>query len=157
MSRDAELSCDLDYTMSFWLWILSWKYLHFLEISTCRGYYPQCVVISTFCGHYLHFVFISVFCRNIHISWILSAFCGNIHILWKYTRSVDIIRILSLLYLTYNHLVKVTGASLPSLFITQSVFLFPLPFALFVFVSEYKLSPNGIRIYVPHFNHLKKS
>ena len=30
-------------------------------------------------------------------------------------------------------------------------FMLPLPFALFVFVCEYKLNPNHIRIYVPPF------
>ena len=54
MSKGAELSCELDYTILFWLWILS-------------GIYPL--------------------------------FVENIRILWKYPRSVDIIRILSVLSL----------------------------------------------------------
>ena len=88
-SKGAELSCELDYVLSFWSWILSCKYphllevytfrgyyphfvyifvlreyyLHFVEISTFRGYYPHFVYISIFCGYYPHFVEISSFCR----------------------------------------------------------------------------------------------
>ena len=40
-SKGAGLSCELDYTISFWSWILSWKYPHFVEIFTFRGYYPH--------------------------------------------------------------------------------------------------------------------
>ena len=55
----AELSYELDYSILFWSWILLWKYPHFMEIFTSRGYYPHLVEISMFCGHYLHFVDIS--------------------------------------------------------------------------------------------------
>ena len=79
-SKGAELSCELDYAISFWLWILSCKCPHFVEISTLRGYYPHFVYITVFCGN-IHVLWIlSAFCGNIHISWRLSAFCGNIHI-----------------------------------------------------------------------------
>ena len=56
MSKGAELSCELDYVILFWSWILSWKYPHLVEISTFRGYYPHFVEISTFCGYYPYFV-----------------------------------------------------------------------------------------------------
>ena len=42
-SKGAELSFELDYVIKFWSWILSWKYLHFVEISTFLGYYPLSV------------------------------------------------------------------------------------------------------------------
>ena len=61
-SKGAELSCDLDYAISFWPWILSWKYPHFVEISTFRGYYPHFMEISTLCGYYPHFVDIPALC-----------------------------------------------------------------------------------------------
>ena len=60
-SKGAELSCELDYTILFWSWILSWKYPHFVEISTFYGYYPHFVEIYMFRGYYPHFVHISVF------------------------------------------------------------------------------------------------
>ena len=46
-SKGAELSCELDYAISFWSWILSCKYPHFVEISTFRGYYPHLMEISS--------------------------------------------------------------------------------------------------------------
>ena len=58
-SKGTELSFEVDYAISFLSWILSWKYPHFVEISTFRGYYPHFVEISTFRGYYLHFVEIS--------------------------------------------------------------------------------------------------
>ena len=61
MSKGLELSCELDYPISFWLWILTWKYPHFVEISTFHGYYPHFVEISTFYGYYPYFVYISIF------------------------------------------------------------------------------------------------
>ena len=68
MRNGAELTCELDYTILFWLWILSWNisairgdYPHFVEISTFCGYYPHFVEISTFRGYYPHFVYVSVF------------------------------------------------------------------------------------------------
>ena len=60
-NKGAELSCEIDYTISFWSWILSWKSLNFVEISTFRGYYMYFVEISTFRGYYPHFVDIYVF------------------------------------------------------------------------------------------------
>ena len=60
-SKGAELSCELDYAISFWLWISLWKSPHFVEISTFRGYYPHSVEISTLRGYYPHFVDIYVF------------------------------------------------------------------------------------------------
>ena len=57
----AELSCELYYTISFWSWILLWKSLHFVEISTFCGYYLHFVEISTFCWYHPHFVYIYVF------------------------------------------------------------------------------------------------
>ena len=51
-SKGVELSSDLDYVISFWSWILSWKYLHI---------YPYFVEIPTFCGYYPHFMEISTF------------------------------------------------------------------------------------------------
>ena len=78
----AELRCELDYAISFWSWILSWKYPHFVEISTFCGYYLHFVEISMFRGYYPHFVYISIFRGNIHVLWILSAFRGNIHVPW---------------------------------------------------------------------------
>ena len=32
MSKGAELSCELDYAISFWSWILSWKYPRSVDI-----------------------------------------------------------------------------------------------------------------------------
>ena len=43
--KRVELSYDLDCTISFWSWILSWKCPHLMEISTFRGYYPHFVDI----------------------------------------------------------------------------------------------------------------
>ena len=59
-SKGAELSCELDYDISFWSWMLSWKCPHFVEISRLCGYYPNFVYISVFCGDYPHFVEISI-------------------------------------------------------------------------------------------------
>ena len=87
-SKGAELSCELDYDISFWLWILLWKYPHFVEISTFRRYYPHFVEISTIYGYYLYFMYRSVFCVDYP------------HFV-KYSRSMDIIRISSVLYLTF--------------------------------------------------------
>ena len=42
-SKGAKLSCKLYYAISFWSWILMWKYLHFVLIYTFRGYYPHSV------------------------------------------------------------------------------------------------------------------
>ena len=74
--KGAELNCEIDYTISFWSWMLSWKsphfvkistfrgyYLHFVERSAERGYYPHFVDIYVFCGYYQHFVEISMFRR----------------------------------------------------------------------------------------------
>ena len=87
-SKGAELSSELDYSISFWLWILSLKYLHFMEVSTCRGYfriswkYPSSVDIF-------------------RILWIYPYFVYIIRILWKYPCSVNIIHIFSVLSLTF--------------------------------------------------------
>ena len=78
--KGAELSCEIDCTISLWSWILLWKYPHFVQISTFHGYYPHFVEIPTFRGYYPHFVYISVFRENIHILLILSAFHENIHV-----------------------------------------------------------------------------
>ena len=81
-SKGADLSCELDYTISFLFWILSWRYPHFVEISM-------------FCKYYPHFVDIICILR------IYPNYLDIIRILWKYTRSVYIIRISSLLSLTF--------------------------------------------------------
>ena len=99
MSKGAEGSFDLDYTISFWSWILSRKSLYFMEISRFRGYYLYFVKIYIFCGYYphlvetyvllgnyLHFVEISmfpVFCENIYVPCILSAICGY-YLYWSH-------------------------------------------------------------------------
>ena len=139
--------------------------------SSGRGYYPHFVEIFTFCGYYPHFVDISTFCGNIHVPWIFSTFRGNIHVPWILSTFCVYIRIswrlsafcgnihvpwmLSAFFPFYlsnfTHVVKVTCASLIFLFVTQYVFLFPISFTLFIFVSEYKLNPKSIRIYVPPF------
>ena len=62
----CTVNFDLDYTISFWSWILSWKCLHFVEVST--------------------------FCGNIHAPWIYPRSVDIIWISWKYPRSLDIIR-----------------------------------------------------------------
>ena len=59
--KGAELNLELDYTISFWLWIISWKSPHLLEISPFHGYYLHFMEISTFCGYYLHFMDLYVF------------------------------------------------------------------------------------------------
>ena len=78
----------LDYAISFWSWTLSWKYPHFVEISTFRGYFPYFVEISTFRGYFPHFC-------------IYPYFVYIIRILCKYPRSVHIIRIPSVLYVIF--------------------------------------------------------
>ena len=75
-SKGVKVSCELDYIISFWLWILSWKYPHFVEISTFRGYYPHFVEISTFHGYYPHFMYISVFCGYYQHLMEISTFRG---------------------------------------------------------------------------------
>ena len=124
-SKGVEISCEIDYAISFWSWILSWKYPHFVETSTFRGYYPYFMEISTFCGYYPHFVYVSIFCGNIHVPWILSAFCvcisiswrlsafcGNVHVLWIFPA-------LRAFYIShFTRLMKVTGESNIFLFIT---------------------------------------
>ena len=123
--KGAELSCELYYAISFWLWILSWKYPHFVEISTFRGYYPHLLYISISCGN-IHVLWIlSVFCGNIHVPWILSAFRGCIRILWRlsaFRGNIHVPWILSAFcpfyLLHFTHLVKVNGASLLLLFVT---------------------------------------
>ena len=79
--KGVELSCELNYAISLWRWILLCKNSHFLEISIFWKY-PQNVDI-------------------IHISWIYSYFMDIIRILWKYQRFVDIIRIFCVLFLTF--------------------------------------------------------
>ena len=108
-NKGAELSCEIDYTISFWSWILSWKSLNFVEISTFRGYYMYFVEISTFRGYYPHFVDISAlrgyyphFMDIIYIYHITSYLACNFRPI----------------YFKFNHLVKVTGASLIFLFVT---------------------------------------
>ena len=61
--KGAELSCELDYAIPFWLCILSWKNPHFVEISTfCEYYrhfveiYPRSVDIIGITCIYLYFV-----------------------------------------------------------------------------------------------------
>ena len=83
-SKGAELSCELDYAISFWLCILSWEYPNFVEVSTFPRYYPHSVDLSVFCGFYPHFVEISIFC------WYYPHFV-------EISTSVDIIRILWIL------------------------------------------------------------
>ena len=36
-SKGVELIYELNYSISFWTWILLWKSLHFVEISTFHG------------------------------------------------------------------------------------------------------------------------
>ena len=74
-SKGAELSCQLDYTIPFWSWILSWKSLYFVEISTFCGYYLHFLEISTFRGYYLHFVDIYVLRGYYFHSVEISMFC----------------------------------------------------------------------------------
>ena len=62
-SKGAELSCEIDYTILFWSRILSRNSLHFVEISTLRGYYLHFVDIYVLRGYYPHFVEISMFRR----------------------------------------------------------------------------------------------
>ena len=147
-SKGESLSCELDYPISSWLWIVSWKYPHFVEISKFHGYYPHFMGISAFRGYYPHFVLISVFCGNIHVLWILSAFCGDVHVPWILSAFFVCIRISWMLsvfcgnihvpwrlsafhsfYLThFTHIVKVTGASLLFLFV---IYLFFVTYSFF--------------------------
>ena len=72
-SKGAELSCKWDYTILFWFWILLWKYLHFMGISTFSRYYPHLwkyphsVDIIRILWIYPHFM------DTIRISWLLSS------------------------------------------------------------------------------------
>ena len=87
-SKDAELSCEVGHVISFWSRILSWKYPHFLEIST-----------------FVDIIRISwndpCFMDIIRVSCINPYFVDIIRISWKYPRSVDIIRISSIISLTF--------------------------------------------------------
>ena len=75
-SKGVQSSYELDYATLFWLWILSWKYLNFMELSTFRGYYPNFVDIFTFRGYYLHLVYISALCGYYPHFVEISTFCG---------------------------------------------------------------------------------
>ena len=138
------ITCELDYAISFWLWILLWEYPHFMEISMFHGNYPHFMEIPTFCGYYLHFMYTSVFCGSIHFMWILFSFRGNIHVPWilsafhaciriswilsVFRGNIHVLWILSvfcLFYLLYfTHLVEVTGASLLLLFVINLFFCY---------------------------------
>ena len=75
-SKGAELSCELDYAISFWPWMLSWKSPYFVEKSTFHWYYPHFMEIFTFCEYYLHFVDIYVFHGYYPHFVEISMFCG---------------------------------------------------------------------------------
>ena len=118
-SKGAKLSCELDYPISFWSWILSCKYPHFVEISTFCGYYPHFVVISVYRGNIHVLLILSAFHGNIHVPWILSAFCGcicTLCILSEFCGNTHFPCILSAFrpfYLSYfARLLKVTGAKI---------------------------------------------
>ena len=86
-SKDVEISCEIDYTISFWSWILLWKSLHFMEISTFCGYYLHFMEVSKFRGYYLHFLGIYVL-RGYYPHFVeISTSCGY------YPHFVDIIYI----------------------------------------------------------------
>ena len=134
-----ELSCELDYAISFWLWILLWKCLHFVEISTFCGHYPHFVEISTFRRYYPHFVYISLFCGDyppsvdiIRILWKYPYFMEIIRISWKYPRSVNIIRVSSILSLTFYSSIESDWCITSFPVCNLIFFIFPIPFALFV-------------------------
>ena len=86
-SKGAELSYDLYYSISFWLWILSaffWEYPCSVDIICILWIYPY-------------------FMDIIRILWKYPLSVDIIHIIWKYPRSVDIIRI----WRIYPHFVDI--------------------------------------------------
>ena len=103
-------------------------YPHFVEISTFLIYYPHFVKISTPHGYYPHFLDI------IYIDHITSYLARNVR---------PIFHICSFSESDWC----ITSFPVCNL----SFFSVPLPFALFVFVSEYKLDPKTIQIYVPYY------
>ena len=80
-----------------------------------------------------------------------------IRILWKYPRSLNIIQIPSALSLTFYSSCESDWCITSFPVCNFIFFLFPLTFALLVFVGEYKLNPNHIQIYVLPCYHLNKS
>ena len=74
-SKGEELSCDIDYAISFWSWILSWTYPRSMDIIRISFIHPYFVEI-------------------IHISWKCPRSVDIIRILCIYPYLVDIIRIL---------------------------------------------------------------
>ena len=142
-NKCAEVGSELDDATSFWSWILSRKYPHFVEISTFCGYYLHLVYISILCGNINVLWIMNPFCGNIskfrvyiNILWRLSAFCGNIHIMWILSAFCWF----SLSYFT--HIVKLNGASLLFLFVTQYAFMFSFTFPCFFLVLGKKIIPT---------------
>ena len=143
-SKGAELSYDLDQVISFWLWILS----AFVEISTFRG-------------NYSHFLDISIFVDIIRIGHIMSYLAQNFsHGLQIFILVMDIIYIShTTIYLARNDcpIFYIYSSSesdwcIPSFPVCNLIyFSVPSSFYLVSLVSEYKLSPNHIQIYVHTF------
>ena len=146
-------------------------YLHFVDIIHISWKYPHFVDISTFCGYCPHFVDIicighstSYLARNVcHVIPTFILVVDNIyisHILHSFVLVIDITCIgHSTRYLACNVLPAIhiysssvsdwCIASFPVLkLICFSVLSF---FRLVRFVSDYKLNPNPIRIYITPF------
>ena len=70
-NKGAELSCELDYVISFWSWILLWKHPRSVDIIRILCIYPYFVDIIRILWKYPRSVDI------IRISWILSVFRGH--------------------------------------------------------------------------------
>ena len=99
----------------------------------------------------------------IRILWMYPHVVDIIHILWIsliYPHSVDIIcigHIMSYLLNNVHPIFYIYSSSVSDLCITSFTvcnsicFCYPSYFRLVCFVSEYKLDPNPIHIYVPHF------
>ena len=130
-------------------------YPNFTEIFTFRWYYPYFVEIYTFGGYYLHFVDI------IRIGHIMSYISRNVcHGLHSFVLVVDIIYIgHTMSYLSHNlhPIFHIYSSSESDWCITffpvwcLICFCFPSYSCLVCFLSEYKLNPNPIQIYVPPF------
>ena len=129
-------------------------YLHFVEISTFRGYYPHFVDIYVLRGYYPHFLEISMFRRYYPHFVEISTSCGY------YPHFVDIIYI--------DHITSYLARNVCPIFHIYSfsesdwcityfpvcnliVLFYSSSSCLVRFVSEYKLNPTPIQIYVPSF------
>ena len=175
--KGAELSYDLEYVILFWSWISSefcgyicilWIYPSLLYISILCGYYPHFVEISTFCGYYPHFLDISAF-RGYYphfldipcIVHITSYLARNVrHVLHSLVLVMDFIYIGHITsYLAHNvcTIFYIYSSSVSDWCITYFTvcnlicFSVPSDFRLVFFVSEYKINPNLIWIYMPPF------